>query len=109
PVMLNKKWGYIDVKGNWVVEPKYTNAEIFSEDGLAPVTEKKMYGFINTKGEEIVPQEYTVATTDGFFTQALEGYKNGFARVRVKKEWFFLDKQGKRLGEEGYLHIWSFN
>src|SRR5690554_8135829 len=94
--MQNKKWGYIDLKGNWKIEPKYRNAEIFSEDGLAPVTEKKLYGFINTKGEEVVSQEYTVATTDGFFSQALEGYVNGLARVKNKKG----RSEERRVGKE---------
>lgn len=61
-------WGYMDMDGNVVVEPKYTYAGDFVE-GMALVSDKEesayddwertgQYGYINIKGEEVVPCEY---------------------------------------------------
>ena len=58
-------YGYLDFKGNVVIEPQWSGAAAF-EDGMAVVTEKKVkddeatykYGIINKKGEYIVePQK----------------------------------------------------
>ena len=50
-------FGYIDKKGNWVIEPKYDRAEDFN-NGVASVAIKDKYGYINKKGEAIIPCIY---------------------------------------------------
>lgn len=54
---FGNRFGYIDKKGNWVVEPKYDRAEDFS-NGVASVAINDKYGYINQKGETIIPCIY---------------------------------------------------
>lgn len=42
-------WGYINTKGEYVVEPKFDNANSFS-DGIAWIKIDGKIGYINTKG-----------------------------------------------------------
>ena len=56
------KWGYIDNSGEWVVEPEYEEARVFS-DGLGLVySEDKGAGFVNAQGELVI-SGYTAATS----------------------------------------------
>lgn len=57
-----EKWGYIDKSGEWVIEPEYDDACVFS-DGLGLVhSEDKGVGFVNAQGE-LVMSGYTGATS----------------------------------------------
>ena len=51
------QYGFIDTKGNVVIEPKYRSADPFRE-GLAHVQAISGEGFINHQGEEVVPPQY---------------------------------------------------
>jgi len=54
---LGGKWGLIDVRGNYVVEPKY--AEIREgREGLIPVREGVRWGFVDSHGEIKIKVEY---------------------------------------------------
>lgn len=61
------KWGYIDKKGNVVIDFIYENAGDFSE-GLAPVKKDGKAGYINTKGEVVVDLKYrnTYSFSNGY-------------------------------------------
>lgn len=65
---LNNYYGFVDHSGNWVIEPLFEEADIFSQ-GLAAVaagTEGMLaYGYISMDGDWHVPPIYTAA---GWFT-----------------------------------------
>ena len=62
PVYDGKKWGYIDKKGQYVINPQFSDADWFS-DGLARVENKDgKYGFIDKKGTYKIPAKYVDAT-----------------------------------------------
>ncbi len=46
----DSKWGYMNSKGQYVIEPKYKKATSFT-DGVARVKYKKKWGLINEQGE----------------------------------------------------------
>lgn len=52
-VFLNRKYGFINAKGQEIIPFRYSDAGNFS-DGLAYVRHKGKYGFINAKGEEVI-------------------------------------------------------
>ncbi|MDL2243794.1 excinuclease ABC subunit UvrA, partial [Bacteroidales bacterium OttesenSCG-928-J19] len=58
PVQIEGKWGYIDLKGKIVIDPRFDLAEVF-HDGLAKVAvapaeeEEPLYGFIDRKGARV--------------------------------------------------------
>lgn len=83
----NKKVGFIDNKGNWILTPIYDKVRSFS-NGFAPVVKEKYWGYINTKGEEI---------TKFVFTDAEIFSDDGLAPVEEKKSWGFIDKTGKLI------------
>lgn len=66
----NDKFGFIDTKGNIVIELKYDWANSFS-DGLATVNVENLYGAIDKQGKVVIPFEYEV----------LGDFRNGFAKA----------------------------
>jgi hypothetical protein len=57
PVKKNGKWGYIDLKGEVVIDFLYDDAWCFSE-GLAAVKLNEKYGYINNKGKVVIDCTY---------------------------------------------------
>lgn len=79
----NKKIGYVNSKGEWVIEPKFDKAKAFS-NGMAPVANGKTWGFINEKGETVIDFQYRDAEVFA---------DNGLAPVK-EKQWGFIDTSG---------------
>ena len=78
--------GFLNNKGEWVIEPKFDKARAF-KNGLAPVANGKNWGYINEKGEEVISFEYKDAE---IFAD------NGLAPVKVK-DWGFINKSGSMV------------
>lgn len=85
PVLSGEKWGYIDHKGRYVVNPQFINCSLFS-DGLAMVQASNgKVGYINHKGTFVIEPKYKNGTdfSDGLaFVVREDGYpecinKNG--------------------------------
>ena len=53
------QWGYTDTSGKWVVKPKYTTAEPFS-DGFAIVSKDGKYGVVDENGKEKVKCKHQI-------------------------------------------------
>ncbi|RAI97692.1 WG repeat protein [Chitinophaga skermanii] len=103
-VMLNNNWGYINLKGDVVInkdilQPKgtilhqypITEAGDFS-GGLALVKYNDRYGYMNHDGAWVIAPTYIQACA----------FKEGIARVRFpgRFEWCYIDKTGKVLRPE---------
>ncbi|WMI69459.1 WG repeat-containing protein [Mangrovimonas sp. YM274] len=84
--------GFINNKGEWVVEPQFDKARAFL-NGLAPVMLKNKWGYINTSGELVI--DYKFKDADVFS-------KDGLAPVKLKKRWGFIDKTGKLVIQDEY-------
>ncbi len=54
----NEKIGYLDTKGNWLIEPKFEDATSFRY-GLADVKTAKGWGLIDPSGKEVVKCRWT--------------------------------------------------
>ena len=108
PVVKDKKWGYINENGEQIIDFQYKDAETFSPDGLAPVKEK-LWGFVDTTGKLVIPMEYDISTGFSFLQKNAEkGFINGLARVKTKKGWGFIDKNGALLGDKWYKNAELF-
>lgn len=57
-------WGFVDRKGNIVIEPRFAQAKSFS-GGLAAVFDGSSWGFVNNKGELAVDYQFADA---GYFS-----------------------------------------
>lgn len=62
PVKVGKRFGYINPKGEYVINPQFKNAGAF-RDGMAWVQNMEgNYGFIDKEGNYVVQPEYKEAT-----------------------------------------------
>lgn len=89
-VCKDGKWGYIDTKGNEVIEFKYSYADNFS-GGLAAVSleEGGKKGYINKSGELVIKES---------FDNAYEFY-DGIAIVERNEKYYFIDTLGNIVRE----------
>ena len=94
-------YGFIDTKGNTVIEPKFNNVSWFYE-GLAAVCKNvggaKRYAYINKDGKAI---------TDFVFEEAKD-FQNGVARVKSNGKFGLIDKFGAPITECVYDYISDF-
>lgn len=77
------KWGFINDKGEVVIDLIYDDVKYFSE-GLAAVKENGKWGFINKEGKVVIDFIYTDA----------EPFKHGVARVSQGSEWGYIFPTG---------------
>ncbi len=100
-----EKYGYVNNKGEWVIEPKYISAYGFDpETGLAKVqTSRDSFatGFINKDGELVIEDKYGTGT---------HSFKNGYAVVETDivgeasgtyNSLMLIDKDGNVIIESG--------
>ncbi len=82
PVPVNGRWGYINVEGNFVINPRFAIAGNFSE-GLAPVRDDEGgFYYIDTTGNVI---------TNGNRYRLAEDFSEGLAAIQGER---FDDKRG---------------
>ncbi len=125
PLALNGRWGYADARGNWLIEPRFEDAEPFS-DGLAAVKSGRRWGFIDRSGKLVIAALYTdtrpmqqgwaaveIAPTqdntvtewrmlngngrlsDNAFEVAPGEFVNGLAPARANGRWGYIHKDGR--------------
>lgn len=120
-VQSDEKWGFIDKEGKYVINPQFKEACLFS-DGLALVqAQDGKYGYISEDGKFTINPTYKSATIfsedlafvtleNGFPTcidktgevkfelkdvEEAAAFRDGFAAVKVKDKWGYIDKSGK--------------
>lgn len=64
PVCIDSKWGYIDTKGNIIIEPQFVIARSFS-NGLAAVSNGQKWGYIDADGNLAIDYQFLDA---GYFS-----------------------------------------
>jgi hypothetical protein len=122
PVKSGEKWGYINQKGEYLINPQFKDADFF-RDGLAKVVSAEgKIGYISENGQYKIPAEFKDGTpfVDGLaFVVSDDGApvcidKSGTAKFELKeakyvhnfseglalfqstdKKWGFVDKSGK--------------
>jgi hypothetical protein len=86
----DRRYGYIDKKGNLVIEGRYGAASQFKE-GLAAVSVSGKWGYINQTGAVVLPFKWQSATR----------FRDGLARVQDESGYYYVDKTGAVvLGEQ---------
>ena len=92
PVKDDEEWGYINKKGEYVINPQFDDAYSF-EEGLAVVKKGDEYGFIDKKGKYIINPKYEDAYN----------FYDGLAAVKKKGKWGFINKKGEVIIEFKYI------
>ena len=93
PVQKDEKWGFIDRKGKWIVEPQYDYADAFHE-GRALVQAATKWGYLDRTGSPVVSLRFDSAMH----------FSEGLAAVLVGKKWGFIDPAGKIVIDPKYPH-----
>lgn len=85
-VKIKNRYGFINKRGDIVIEPKYVDAFGFS-DGLAAVEVGRRYGFIDHNGTMVIEPQF------GFTT----AFTEGLASVINYNDYFIIDKNGNTV------------
>ncbi len=98
-------WGFLDEKGNEVIEMQYdgVSSPCFS-DGLAFVGKNGKYGFIDKNGNEVVKVQY-----DG--NQMTREFSEGDGLISFVKngQFIYVNRKGKEVLKVKYDVAWDFS
>lgn len=97
---VDGKWGYIDIAGSIVIQPKFDGAGSFSENGLAPYRKDDKWGYIDTTGKTVIEPQ---------FENAWPFSENGLACILKDGKWGSIDTTGKIVIQPQFDYIFSFN
>ncbi len=92
------RFGLIDRRGNWILDPVWEDAAQFSE-GFAAVKEGGLWGFSDSGGGYAAEPEYDAA---GDFHEAR-------ARVLLNGKWGYIDDSGEMVIEPVYDYAADFS
>ena len=82
----NSKYGFIDIKGKWVIKPEFDHAFSFADNGLAVVLINGKYGFIDSVGQWVVNPQFD--DRGRFYGDIIYVKKNNkWLIVNTKGEW----------------------
>ncbi|WP_158588729.1 WG repeat-containing protein [Butyrivibrio sp. X503] len=93
----DRRYGYINMQDEVILEPQFKRADPIGKDGLAcVVTEEGKYGFIDAKGEYAIPPIYDYA----------DEFSDGLAQVALGEKREYVDTEGTVVLEKegGYFH-----
>jgi len=96
-VEKNRKYGYVDKTGKYVIEPKFDKGSDFSEN-LAGTEVNGKWGYIDKTGNFIIEPKFDKA----------EGFSEGLAGARVNGKWGYIDKTGKFVIEPKFDNATNF-
>jgi len=103
-------WGYVDLKGEFIIQPTYRTCQEFTEDGIAAVVNPstKKGALIDVKGTVIPTEVADFSLLTGFFGAGAEGFTCGLLPVKVGKKWGYLNKDGKLAFAAKYDKVSGF-
>lgn len=97
----SKDWGFINLKGEFVIKPQFSTCNPFSE-GLALVflPRENQYGFVNARGEIMLPNVDKI--------KHVRSFSDGRAAIMPNKLWGFIDTNGDLVIEAKYSEMTDF-
>lgn len=120
PILLDRKWGFMDGEGRVLIEPSYEHASEF-EEGLAAVRLDGLVGYVDTSGKLAIAPKYAEASefyrgTAVVFDGDVYGVIDRAGSVVVQPQFEYLThpSQGLRLASQnekyGFLdESWNFS
>lgn len=125
---INRKYGFMNKKGEVVIEPQFDGTQGFATNGLAIVKSNGKIGCVNEKGEFVIDAEYDPLSSyfyNGLISLRLNGYygvvdelgntvvehkfdyignfaKNGLAPAEIDNKYGYIDKKGQWVIEKQF-------
>jgi len=97
-VMVNGKYGVIDIEGNYITEPKYDAIGDF-HGSYANVKLNGKWGYIDSYGKVTIQIKYEYASI----------FSEGLAAVQISGKYGFIDSLGKVIIEPKYEYCYFFS
>lgn len=86
PVRIQNQWGFVNEKGELVIDAIYDGVTDFV-NSYAIVWQSKLCGFINRQGEQMIPCQFDEA----------RHFVQGVARVSLNRRWGYINERGEYL------------
>lgn len=103
PALINKMngklYGYVNVKGEWIIKPKYKNAYNFTDKNVAIIEENNKYGLIDNTGKYIIYPKF----------DSISNFKENRAVFNLDNFMGVIDEKGKVINENKYQFISDYN
>ncbi len=90
------KFGYLNEKGDVVIDYDYKAAGNFADNDLAVVFDGKEYGYINKSGKEVISPEYDGAVS--FFNDGFT-YVRKYDAEKEEEKFIIINEKGKEIFE----------
>jgi len=96
----NLKYGLINLKGEWVIQPMFDEALYLDEQGFSSATINDKYGIIDRKGNWIIQPMF----------ESIFGFdESGFARVKLNDKWGGINQKGDWIIQPMFESICGFD
>jgi serine/threonine protein kinase len=79
------KYGFINLQGNWVIQPMFDSLDSFSKDGFTKAKLNDKWGFINRQGNWVI---------EPMFDSVWYFDDQGYAQAYLNDKWGFINRQG---------------
>ena len=97
---INERFGMIDTKGNWVIQPQFEELGYFNENGMARAEINEKCGMIDTKGNWVIQPQF----------EELGGFnENGMARAKINERFGMIDTKGNWVIQPHFEELGDFN
>ncbi|MDL2259502.1 WG repeat-containing protein, partial [Deltaproteobacteria bacterium OttesenSCG-928-K17] len=93
---MDAKWGFIDARGQWTVEPRFDDVKQFQDNGLALAKANNLYGVINAQGKWVLAPAFTEIY---FFSD------KGLNFAKIGDNWGIIDATGQWVLEPGFTSM----
>jgi hypothetical protein len=97
---LSIKEGFVDEKGNWIIQPIYDYVYIFDESGYCKVIINDKYGFVDISGNWVIQP---IFDNCGSFD------KEGYSSAKLNGKSGFIDRLGNWIIKPIYDVVFPFN
>lgn len=104
----SKGWGYADLDGKVIIEPRFKISYEFSNEGCALVLDKRKFFIVNLKGEIVNTKVEKVKPYVDAWTGVVNGFSDGYLVVQENKKWGCLSTDGEIAVPLKYDRIMDF-
>ena len=96
------RWGFINDKGEWVVNPQFAWVGEFTEQGLCVVRNEEQYGYIGLDGKYIINPIFLDA-------ESFSGNNLAAAQDKETEKWGYINESGEFVISPQFDSAYSFD